>query len=71
MGVKRKQHRAGSKAQVAMGALAGDKTLVERSLQYCGGSGGMGSARGLALYESLGCGITGTNLVQHLPDTQE
>jgi len=44
MGVKRKQHSAQFKAQVAMAALAGDKTLAELSSEYgvhstmCGGS---------------------------------
>jgi len=34
MGVKRKQHNAQFKAQVAMAALAGDKTLSELSSEY-------------------------------------
>lgn len=34
MGVKRKQHSAQFKAQVAMAALAGDKTLAELSSEY-------------------------------------
>jgi transposase len=34
MGVKRKQHSAQFKAQVAMAALSGDKTLAELSSQY-------------------------------------
>lgn len=34
MGVKRKQHSAKFKAQVAMAAMAGDKTLSELSAQY-------------------------------------
>jgi transposase-like protein len=34
MGVKRKQHGAQFKAQVAMAALSGDKTLAELSAQY-------------------------------------
>ena len=34
MGTKRKQHSADFKAQVAMAALAGDKTLAELAQQY-------------------------------------
>jgi transposase len=34
MGVKRKQHSGQFKAQVAMAALSGDKTLAELSSQY-------------------------------------
>ena len=34
MGVKRKQHNAQFKAQVAMAALSGEKTLVELSSEY-------------------------------------
>ncbi len=34
MGVKRKQHEAKFKAQVAMAALAGDKILAEQSAEY-------------------------------------
>ena len=34
MGAKRKQHSAQFKAQVAMAALAGDKTLAELSSEY-------------------------------------
>jgi transposase-like protein len=34
MGAKRKQYSAEFKAQVAMAALAGDKTLAELSSQY-------------------------------------
>ncbi len=34
MGVKRKQHSAQFKAQVAMAALSGDKTLGELSSEY-------------------------------------
>ncbi len=34
MGAKRKQHSAEFKAQVAMAALAGDKTLAELASEY-------------------------------------
>lgn len=34
MGAKRKQHSAQFKAQVAMAALAGDKTLAELASEY-------------------------------------
>ena len=34
MGTKRKQHSAQFKAQVAMAALAGDKTLAELASEY-------------------------------------
>ena len=34
MGVKRKQHGAQFRAQVAMAALSGEKTLAELSAQY-------------------------------------
>lgn len=34
MGVRRKQHGAKFKAQVAMAALAGDKTLADLSSEY-------------------------------------
>lgn len=34
MGVKRKQHSAAFKAQVAMAALSGAKTLSELSAEY-------------------------------------
>jgi transposase len=34
MGTKRKQHSAEFKAQVAMAALAGDKTLAELASAY-------------------------------------
>jgi len=34
MGAKRKPHRAQFKAQVAMAALAGDKTLAELASEY-------------------------------------
>ena len=34
MGTKRKQHSAEFKAQVAMAALAGDKTLAELASEY-------------------------------------
>ena len=34
MGVKRKQHSAQFKAQVAMAALSGEKTLAELSAEY-------------------------------------
>ncbi len=34
MGAKRKQHSADFKAQVAMAALAGDKTLAELASEY-------------------------------------
>lgn len=34
MGTKRKQHSAGFKAQVAMAALADDRTLAELALEY-------------------------------------
>lgn len=34
MGVKRKQHGAQFKAQVAMAALSGEKTLAELSAEY-------------------------------------
>jgi transposase len=34
VGVKRKQHSAQFKAQVAMAALSGDKTLAELSSEY-------------------------------------
>ena len=36
MGIKRKQHNAPFKAQVAMAALAGDKTLAELASEYGG-----------------------------------
>lgn len=34
MGVKRKQHSAQFKAQVAMAAMSGEKTLAELSVEY-------------------------------------
>jgi transposase-like protein len=34
MGAKRKQHSAEFKAQVAMAALSGDKTLAELACEY-------------------------------------
>ena len=34
MGVKRKQHSAQFKAQVAMAAMSGEKTLAELSAEY-------------------------------------